>query len=478
MRYALFICSLLLSTLSAGSVSAQNCRPYDVYPPQFTTEQITAHKLLANAFDDAPLDATTNKTANKQAKHFASCTTPTQHTSSKQADDPLHTVTRERWEDATQAWRPDESTVFTYDDQDRLLEVVKDRWSPGNQIWVPVSINNYIYSGTTREIITTIWNGTTHINDRREILARDTVANAVTVRSEEWIANAWQVQSVTTSFNDGDLLQEAQTTQFQGGLPLVSSRITASYDDLDRVTRWLFEQFNDISSQWDTTGQQLFTYTDSSAVLLAQAYLDVNQWDTFFRLTSLFNDRGLVSNQTREFLQPFPSISRTLFEYEAGHDNPISIINQFIDLQGNWANDVADFITHDSDGDILIRLNQLYSQPPGSAGAWLNVRQDIFLYDRVSTSVETTSPALFSVAIYPNPANRPVTIAVSIADAAVVEIIAFDILGREVATLQRKTVTTGTNQLVWDTAALPAGQYFVRVRSKDKVKTYPVTLLP
>ncbi|MEM8488897.1 MAG: T9SS type A sorting domain-containing protein [Bacteroidota bacterium] len=474
MARAFYTCSIVLFTLTAVSVSAQNCLFYPVVAQTLTEQQVDLRNLL---YTDLAAQAHPHGNSQYQPAQQA-CITQGAQNATKSADDPLGTVNRERWEDATQSWRPDELTEFIYDEMDRLDEANKSRWSVGNQIWLPVSKNKYLYNGATREIVTSAWNGTTFINTQREITSRDTVANSTTVRSEDWVANAWQVTSVTTSIDEDDLLQEAQTTLFQFGSPVATTRLSASYDELNRNTRWLFEDFNENTSQWDTTGQQITIYTDSSATLLAQAYLGINQWETVFTLTSQFNDRGLVEILTREFFQPFPSINRTVFAYEAGHNNPISIINQFLDLVNVWTNDEGDFITHDADGDILVRLNQLYNQVPGSAGTWLNIKRDTFTYEPTTTATETATPMEFAVDIFPNPANTPITINLSTTEPASVEIAVFDILGRQVAALREAAPLTGAMHLNWDTSAHPAGLYFVRLRFKDRVHSYPVTLLP
>ena len=65
-------------------------------------------------------------------------------------------------------------------------------------------------------------------------------------------------------------------------------------------------------------------------------------------------------------------------------------------------------------------------------------------------------------AAYPNPFNPQTVVPFSVAAAGRVQIVVFDLLGREVATLADGRYQTGVYQAVFDGSALPSGMYLVR----------------
>ena len=58
-----------------------------------------------------------------------------------------------------------------------------------------------------------------------------------------------------------------------------------------------------------------------------------------------------------------------------------------------------------------------------------------------------------------------------------VEFAVYDIGGRRVGTLERSRQTTGTHTAVWNTAGVPRGMYFYRLRAGTEVRTGAIPLV-
>ncbi len=78
------------------------------------------------------------------------------------------------------------------------------------------------------------------------------------------------------------------------------------------------------------------------------------------------------------------------------------------------------------------------------------------------------SPLQFNLSQnYPNPFNPVTKIEYSIPKTAKVEIIVFDILGREVAKLVNETKKAGKHEVIFDASKYSSGLYFYRLKAGD-----------
>jgi subtilisin family serine protease len=78
---------------------------------------------------------------------------------------------------------------------------------------------------------------------------------------------------------------------------------------------------------------------------------------------------------------------------------------------------------------------------------------------------------------YPNPFNASTTIAFSLPEAAHVDLVAYNALGRPVAILVDRRYEAGDYEVVWDARRLPSGVYFYRLRAGAQVVTRRTMLL-
>ncbi|MDP2300969.1 MAG: T9SS type A sorting domain-containing protein [Ignavibacteria bacterium] len=85
-----------------------------------------------------------------------------------------------------------------------------------------------------------------------------------------------------------------------------------------------------------------------------------------------------------------------------------------------------------------------------------------------TVQVDVQAPVNFSLSQnYPNPFNPSTTISFGLPAASQVQIVVFDMLGREVATVVNKDFAQGTHQVVFDASSLSSGTYVYQLNSVD-----------
>ncbi|KPL06522.1 hypothetical protein AMJ86_08245 [bacterium SM23_57] len=78
---------------------------------------------------------------------------------------------------------------------------------------------------------------------------------------------------------------------------------------------------------------------------------------------------------------------------------------------------------------------------------------------------------------YPNPFNSSTTVWYDVPAAGAVELVVYDVLGRQVRILADGEVYAGRHQVIWDAGELPSGIYFVRMDAGEFVQTRKAVLL-
>ncbi len=110
-----------------------------------------------------------------------------------------------------------------------------------------------------------------------------------------------------------------------------------------------------------------------------------------------------------------------------------------------------------------------------------NWRSSVGIYKNNLTSVSQNStlqlPAKFNLNAYPNPFNPTTTIIYSIPQKTHVQIIVYDALGKEIATLVNKEQTSGNHKVVFNASQLASGVYFYTLHSSNLLKTKKLVLI-
>ncbi len=103
----------------------------------------------------------------------------------------------------------------------------------------------------------------------------------------------------------------------------------------------------------------------------------------------------------------------------------------------------------------------------------------VYIYSLLPTAAEgETAPGAFGLgAPYPNPAHSDATLTYTLPATGDVTLAAFDVLGREVAVLEAGQQPAGSATVRWNTSALPAGVYFVRLVSDGRTATRKILII-
>jgi hypothetical protein len=79
--------------------------------------------------------------------------------------------------------------------------------------------------------------------------------------------------------------------------------------------------------------------------------------------------------------------------------------------------------------------------------------------------------------VHPNPFNGATTITCDLPEAAFVNLMAYDLNGREVAAIYNGRLAAGQQRIVWDASGLSSGIYLVKLQAAGDVKTARVALV-
>ncbi|MDP8205495.1 MAG: T9SS type A sorting domain-containing protein [Candidatus Electryonea clarkiae] len=96
----------------------------------------------------------------------------------------------------------------------------------------------------------------------------------------------------------------------------------------------------------------------------------------------------------------------------------------------------------------------------------------------VEQSSNPATPEKFSLgAAYPNPFNPTTTIRVNVAHTATIHLIAYNLMGQEVAKIVDREMTAGSYNMDWDADGLAAGMYFIHMETDGFSAVQKVMLL-
>lgn len=121
--------------------------------------------------------------------------------------------------------------------------------------------------------------------------------------------------------------------------------------------------------------------------------------------------------------------------------------------------------------DRMHNLTLIPSGAPDSLYSFLVSGQSIIGGD------ERQVPAKSTLSAYPNPFNSSVSISYFLKSDAHASIDIFNISGQRVASLFNGNIKAGNHEIVWDASGFASGEYFVRLKTGEIVRTERITLL-
>ncbi len=85
-------------------------------------------------------------------------------------------------------------------------------------------------------------------------------------------------------------------------------------------------------------------------------------------------------------------------------------------------------------------------------------------------------PDALDLRAYPNPFNASSTIEFQLAQAGLVKLAVYDVLGREVNVLADELATAGAHKISWNADNFASGKYFLRLATSTESRVIPLTL--
>ena len=274
--------------------------------------------------------------------------------------------------------------------------------------------------------------------------------------SETWSSTLSPTPGEANEFNPGPVYDIVTNEIFYNG--------DANYPD---STYEFFELYNNDVSTVDLSGYFLsegvdFTFPDSSSTA-SDEYIVVtvdtlmyagNGYQVFQWTDGALNnggediqlmntDCGIVDYVDYDDSDPWP-------EEADGNGPTLELINPSLDntLAESW------------------RASNVIGGTPGASNGGLNIADNSGLI-----------PKQVSMLLYPNPFNPVTTISFSMSMSANVKIVAYNIVGNQVATILNQTFSVGTQSVTWNAKNRPSGVYFIRIESDKFVTTQKVILL-
>jgi len=113
---------------------------------------------------------------------------------------------------------------------------------------------------------------------------------------------------------------------------------------------------------------------------------------------------------------------------------------------------------------------------PGVVSMTIRTQGSVAL-DDITFSIEQESAPASSLTAYPNPFNPSTTIRFSIEEQGYVQLMVYDVLGREVRRLVDSVQDSGSHEVTFSSGDLPSGTYLYRLETPDGALTQRMLLL-
>jgi hypothetical protein len=154
------------------------------------------------------------------------------------------------------------------------------------------------------------------------------------------------------------------------------------------------------------------------------------------------------------------------FEIADGYDDTLALYSD-PDGLGDGANRAWELFNDGSYNDFGTTLNPSFSWDI-DVDLWIAALFTDYTLPVVSTKDEEILPTRFELGQnYPNPFNPNTTIELALPEAVNVELVLYNILGQQIATLHTGEMTAGLHRFHFDGSTLSSGLYFYRVTAGE-----------
>jgi hypothetical protein len=378
-----------------------------------------------------------------------------------------------------------------------LAELRRENW--GGTTWEPSVRSRYTYDGQggATERLAEVWTGSSWVNASRDLYAYDAAELLVLEIAQDWVDETWwDFQREIYAYEEG-LEVEYVRRDCAGSSCENAIRKLYAYGSGDLLVEFVLQRWEE--TEWQVLYRELFDYEADGlrTEQLRQGWID-GAWTDLWRVRYAY-DSGLLVESVREYSNGagWDAQYRDSYAYEgeflvgtlsehwdgSGWENTLRLLYAFdsdglraervrqLWVEDEWENDTRSLYAHD-DG-----LQTEETRQEWEGNAWRNTTRFLYTYASPTDAEEVTpEPALFSVAVYPNPASARAAVEVTSHRAAYVKVEVADVLGRRVTMLHEGVLTEGVHTFGLD-EALPAGVYLVRVTGGKTDGTHRFTVV-
>ena len=331
------------------------------------------------------------------------------------------------------------------------------------------------------------------------------------ITHEQWNNNQWEAAGVRTlyQYNVNDILEtkvyeyfdknsnqwnsNAKTIFYNNGIGEPDS--SCYYYESNGVNNPLLRTYFTYNGQNHLMEKRQFMYSENEVMdstittfeyqgnKLYREYVNKNYLvfsvHNLSRKTYTYNEsdkpKNIVEENYNDQTQQWEKVYRYLYVYDEETGFLTQLIKHFLGDNFSVVLEKTTYV-NDSDGNIL---EEIFEKREGE-GEMKKLYRDIYSYS-FPTMVEQKSPIVVSSTQleknYPNPFNPTTTIHYQIANAGVVNLKVYDVLGKEIATLVNEKKDVGKYSINFNASHLPAGIYFYRLQSGEFVETKKMVLL-
>lgn len=334
------------------------------------------------------------------------------------------------WENGN--WVNNERGSYNYDTYGNKLSYYKEAWNNG--IWNNLSNELYTYDNSSNMLTAfgQLWTGEFWRNDQQYTYTYDGNGNMLTGISEKWENSEWtNFITETYTYNSANKRTSLIVETWDNDSWLMQNRYTYSYNGLDYLVLLVGENWED--SNWANSFSEEFTYNTYGGV---ESGLN-KVWDTDTWVNSSLNQ----------------------YNYD-------EFGNSLVGNLYSWDND-----TWMQNQDGLISMFYNYSS---FLEYYVGYRIEVNYLSITVGLDETSSIDLISFSCGPNPAFGSTTLSLNMANESFVNIGLYDISGKRLQTVLNGNLNGGNHYFTILTEQLPAGTYFVALRTMNNTKTLKI----
>lgn len=170
------------------------------------------------------------------------------------------------WDEGSSSWKNSDRDLFTYDAQGRLVRSVYQSWEDGLSNWEDGGLRaTMTYTSGSMTGIYEGWDGTQWEKSYKTTITYYGNDNPLTSISWNWSSGSWVENDKEILTYDGSGNLATYIEQDWGGSAWENeNRYTYSYNSGDKVTATMFEDYNDTTSSFDTSGRMVFTLNNDN----------------------------------------------------------------------------------------------------------------------------------------------------------------------------------------------------------------------